>query len=77
MELNTAQDEVEALLAKGSADEMELGEAIAALGTYRDCLADLVRSFKPSEPETDDTGVEQDICNALEEAARAVERGHA
>lgn len=76
MELNAAQDEVEALLAKGSADEVELGEAIAALGTYRDCLAELVRSLAPTEPETDPSGVEQAIVDALEDAAKAVERGH-
>lgn len=43
---------------------------------YRKELADLVRSLRPREPESDDTGVEQVIAEALEAAAAAVERGH-
>lgn len=47
------------------------------LDAYRKELADIVRSFKPLEPEGDDSGAELLVVDALEDAAKAVERGHA
>lgn len=45
------------------------------LSEERKRLADIVRSFKPKEPESDDTGTERAIVWALDMAADAVERG--
>lgn len=38
-------------------------------------LADIVRSYAPKEPESDDSGTEEAIAYALNMAASAVERG--
>lgn len=45
------------------------------LGDHRQELAALVRSYAPKEPESDDSGTEEAIADALNMAASAVERG--